>query len=127
LPDLPEELLDLIARHVDSMARAEVLLLLHRCADRAWRPEDAADALHVLVPATAQHLEALTASRLVRAEGEPRAYRYAPATPALHAAVEELRVAYDTRPVTLVRAIYERPSTAVRSFADAFRIRRPGD
>jgi hypothetical protein len=30
---------------------------------------------------------------------------------------------YHTRPVTLVRAIYERPARAVQSFANAFRLR----
>jgi hypothetical protein len=38
-------------------------------------------------------------------------------------AVAELIQAYNTRPVTLVRAIYARPKP-VKAFADAFRIRR---
>jgi hypothetical protein len=31
---------------------------------------------------------------------------------------------YNSRPVTLVRAIYDRPASAARSFADAFRVRK---
>ena len=122
---LPAELLELLCRQVDPLAEVEVLLLLHRTPERAWRAEEAAAELRVDAGATARHLAALTAGRLLRREDEPPAYRYAPATPALHAAVGQLRVVYDTRPVSLVRLLYEGPSQAVRSFADAFRIRKP--
>src|SRR4051812_7878242 len=47
--------------------------------------------------------------------------RYAPSARD-HDAVVEIVGMYNSRPVTLVRAIYARPSP-VRSFADAFRIR----
>ena len=127
--DLPVELLDLLVRQVDPMAHVEALLLLHRTPERAWRVDEAAHTLHVDETATARHLAALIEGRLLRAEvdaGAP-AYRYGPASPALHAAVDQLRVLYDTRPVSLVRALYERPPQAVRSFADAFRVRRPDE
>ena len=38
------------------------------------------------------------------------------------AAVEEFAATYNARPVTLIRAIYARPSP-LQSFADAFRLR----
>jgi len=41
-------------------------------------------------------------------------------------AVDAFVTAYNTRPVTLIRAVYARPS-AIRSFADAFRLRREDD
>ena len=122
---LPAELLELLCRQVDPLAQVEALLLLHRTPDRAWRAAEAAAELRVDARTTGRHLAALAAGRLLRSEEEPPAYRYAPATPALHAAVEQLRVVYDTRPVSLVRLLYEGPSQAVRSFADAFRIRKP--
>lgn len=122
---LPDELCDLIDRHIESMARAEVLLAVHGDGNRAWRAEEVASQLRIAVDVATTHLDALARSQLVDVVGKPPAYRYAPARPALHAAVEELRLAYDTRPVTLVRALYERPPQAVRSFADAFRIRDP--
>jgi hypothetical protein len=60
----------------------------------------------------------------------PDAYRYAPADDAARRAVDALAEMYQTKPVTLIRAIYSRPATptkpatAVQSFADAFRLRR---
>lgn len=40
-------------------------------------------------------------------------------------AVAELAVLYHTRPVTLVKLVYQQPPTPVASFADAFRLRGP--
>jgi hypothetical protein len=39
--------------------------------------------------------------------------------------VLSLQDIYDRRPVTLIKALYERPPAAVRAFADAFRFRAP--
>lgn len=55
-------------------------------------------------------------------EGATR-YRYAPARLELRRAVEQLAVAYNQFPVTLVRLVYHRPSPA-QSFADEFRLRK---
>ena len=38
--------------------------------------------------------------------------------------VEELRVAYDRRPVTLIRAIDSASRAKIQSFADSFRLKR---
>ena len=127
-PELPADVLDLIARHLDSMAQVEVLLLLHRGAQQEWQAYQVAHELRIETLAAAAHLETLAANRLARSDdAAPASYRYAPATPALEQAVDNLRVAYNTRPVTLVNALYARPARAIRSFADAFRIRPTGE
>lgn len=54
--------------------------------------------------------------------GEPL-FGYEPKSDSLRAVVDELAAMYNERPVTLVRAIYDRPAQPVISFADAFRIR----
>jgi len=120
---LPVELRELLTGQVDPLAAVEVLLLLHGSPERAWRVEEVAQALHADAAAAAKHLAALAAERLVRPAPEAPAYRYEPASPALHDAVVWLRAAYDREPAALVRALYAGPPRAVRSFADAFRIR----
>jgi predicted transcriptional regulator len=52
-----------------------------------------------------------------------RSFKYNPQSQALRTAVEELALMYNERPVTLVRAIYDRPASPVTSFAEAFRVR----
>ena len=40
------------------------------------------------------------------------------------AVVDELRMAYDRRPVTLIRAIDSSTRSKIQSFADAFKLKR---
>ncbi|CAN5545530.1 hypothetical protein BH09GEM1_BH09GEM1_09270 [soil metagenome] len=63
----------------------------------------------------------LTAAHLLQRSGAD--YVYAPGSEA-RGVIDELADLYNTKPVTLVRAIYDRPASAARSFADAFRIRK---
>ena len=56
---------------------------------------------------------------------ENNAYRYSPASPELDALVRALTKVYNERPVTLVRMIYAPRDEKIRSFADAFRLKKP--
>jgi hypothetical protein len=56
------------------------------------------------------------------AGGLPR-LKYDPQSEDHRRAVEELATMYNERPVTLIRAIYDRAAQPVISFADAFRVR----
>ena len=69
-------------------------------------------------------LRDLVSSQLVQRAGD--AFRYAPAGEMVPT-IDELAEMYRTKPVTLVRALYDRPARAVQSFADAFRLRKPSD
>jgi len=124
-PGIPSEVRQLLARHAPSMEHVEVLLLLARDPSRALAVEDVRAALRLpgtaLPPKTFAALE--DGGLIERDASTPPAWRYAPANAALRRAVELLAIAYNERPVTLIRVIYERPSP-VQSFADAFRIRR---
>lgn len=67
-------------------------------------------------------LELAVRGFLVHHEAEDT-YSYPPRVADVDQAVEQLSRMYHQRPVTLIKALYDRPSTAVRSFADAFRLR----
>lgn len=123
--DIPREVRDLIVRQLHSMEEIEALLLLaaepagltiSEIRDRLRLPPS-----DLPLPSLAR----LTGHRLVRCDdtsGESR-YSYAVTDAALRRTVDLLRVAYNERPVTLVRLVYNRPSSA-QSFADAFRIKK---
>ena len=103
-----------------------VELLLWLAADRARRSgaEDAAKLIHATPEIAAKRLADLEAAGLLGRDEPDGRYRYAPRNVELRDAIVELDAMYQQRPVTLVRAIYERPAAPVKSFADAFRIRR---
>jgi hypothetical protein len=119
--DFPADVRALIDRHLISMDYVEVLLRLRRDGERAWRSEELASELRIEAARAAQALHDLAAAGLARAAGNR--YLYAPRSDSDRKAVDGLAVMYNERPVTLVRAIYDRPARALRSFSDAFRIR----
>ena len=125
---LPAEVRQLITRHLATMEQVDVLLLLARTPEQWRSSEEIRTALRIDESGVGvRTFEELRAAGLIEADGgDPIRYRYAPANPRDRAAVELLALAYNERPVTLVRAIYARPTPA-QSFADAFRLRKKAD
>ncbi|HET7199108.1 MAG TPA: hypothetical protein VFI86_10595 [Burkholderiales bacterium] len=111
---------------VPSVDAAELLLLLGRDAARGW---SAAEIVAALRPAplteadVARTLEAFVARGLV-AQGADRRVQYHPASDELAGHVRTLAQAYSERPVTLIRVIYALRDGKIRSFADAFKLRK---
>ena len=69
-------------------------------------------------------LKRLVTNGLVKLDGDDAGrFCYGVTDAATRRAVDLLRVAYNERPVTLVRLVYSRPSVA-QTFADAFRVKR---
>ena len=70
---------------------------------------------------TARYLEAFEEHGLL--QREDARYRYRPESE-LAPLVDKLAIAYNQRPVTLVRVIYALRDTGIQSFADAFKLRK---
>ena len=118
---LPRALRSLIVLHMPTMDHVAVLVALRRSPERAQTPAHLASQTRLESPVVDAVLRDLISSRLVANEGGD--YRYAP-PPELQDPLDTLADMYQTKPVTLVRAMYDRPARAVTSFADAFRVRK---
>ena len=84
-----------------------------------------------LVAAALADLETARLVELVPGTSDEQ-YRYRSGDATADADVAALREEYERRPVTLIRAMYERPASpappsAAQAFADAFRVRPPGE
>lgn len=125
---LPAEVRQLIARHLATMEQVDVLLLLARSGDDGLTADEIRTELRLdangVTPRTFDELRA--AGLIEHDGGDPPRYRYEPSNPRDRDAVALLALAYNERPVTLVRAIYARPTPA-QSFADAFRLRKKAE
>ena len=127
---IPQEVKAFIAEHIDSVMQLEVLLLLHKSPQQSFNASDLARELRI-DPAWAQNqLADLTARGLLvqptatpDGGSEPQ-YRYQARTPELHRAVTGLAQEYADRRVTVISLIFSKPVDKIRSFADAFRIRK---
>ena len=106
------------------MEHVEVLLTLAGDEARSWNAGEIAAVTHAPVASITARLDELVAGGFASRAPAVGSYRYSPKTAEMRKAVSSLEEMYRTKPVTLIKAIYERPTSAVQSFADAFRLRK---
>lgn len=125
--DFSDEFCQFLQAAVPAVETAELLLVLRRDDARAWTVADAVAALGagVSLPeeVASRYLEELQARGLVSFDAQRRV-QYRPASETLAAHAATLEKVYRERPVTLIRVIYGLRDSKIRSFADAFRLRR---
>jgi len=125
---IPQPVRAFIAAHVESVLQLELLLLLHAQAPRPWTADELARELRIDAAWASAQLASLAGAGVLDAgAADPPAYRYAPRTPQLDAAVAGLARAYAARRVTVIGLIFSKPVAKIRSFADAFRFRKDRD
>jgi hypothetical protein len=112
---------------VPTVEAAETLLLLQREPERWWSVEEAVKALlpgASLSPAAVAGYFLLFQSNGMIAIGPDKRAQYRPGTSELERHAATLAQAYLERPVTLIRVIYALRDAKIRSFAEAFRLKR---
>ena len=134
---LPADVIALLHSALPSMVHIESLLLLARVTPKPMTRWDIAAEVRASPALVAAALADLETARLVEPVAGPdgEQHRFASSDDAVVRTVAALREEYDRRPVTLIRAMYERPAapaapashSAVQAFADAFRVRPPGE
>ena len=128
-PELPYEVRALLLRALPSMVHVEALLLLSKSPSESFQPHAVADRIGATPDTTAAALADLVTAKLAeqRPGSAPAEFRLAATDVSTANAVASLQEMYDRRPVTLVKAVYDRPPNAVKAFADAFRVRPKGE
>lgn len=107
---------------VPSVDAAELLLRLQREPAR-WCSAGELAAAPLAEADVARHLETFQARGLI-AKDPDRGVQFRPESAVLDSYVRTLAQAYSERPVTLIRVIYALRDSKIRSFADAFKLRR---
>jgi hypothetical protein len=125
--EVPPEIEAFLQAHIRSVMQLEVLLLLHREADRWWTASGANLELRSSLDATYKHLRDLCDSKLVeiRPGAEPQ-FRFAPAKPEDLVLVASLAELFRTRFYSVVESVYTSERKGIRAFADAFKLKKGG-
>ena len=122
---ISDEVRIFLADHIDSVLELELLLALRADPSRLWTGVELAQELKIDAGwADAQLVKFAGRGLLARSEDAPPKYRYAPATPSLDATVAAVADTYATHRVTMIGLIFSKPTSTLKSFADAFRIRK---
>lgn len=99
--------------------------MLRKHGERQWTAGQVSCELYTTAEMAAQQLADLSKRNLLEvADGSEPQYRYAPAGSGLDAQVAMLDKAYRERRVAVITFIYSHPVEKVRTFADAFRLRK---
>lgn len=123
--DIPENVRSFVAQHIDSAELLETLLLVHSGPEREWTPEEVARSIYTVPAGATRRLEQLVAMGLASSNNAANpAYRYAPSRAALGQQVDALAAAYRAQRVAVINLIYNQPPNPLRSFADAFKLRK---
>ncbi len=123
-PRITPALRELIDHHLGSLDEIEVLLALFARRGEALKPAQVVEAVRKPDAAVRGHLEQLAARRFLLHHTGDDTFTYPERVSNVDSAVVQLAQMYEQRPVTLIKALYDRPSNAVLSFAEAFRVRR---
>jgi hypothetical protein len=124
--ELPQDVLQFIAREIDTVPHLEALLLLFENAAEHWTVERAAARLYVSSDRARSLLADLERRQLVRlvAGAPPAAYAYAPAGDASGQLIEKVALTYRRHLAAVAAFIHSKASRSVREFARAFEIKK---
>lgn len=121
---LPTEVRQFIAQQIESVAQLEALLLLRREPRKAWSSEELARQLYLSDNMCLSMLDELERRRYVARGADGKTFEYAAADPQNDALLSSLADLYAERRVAVISEIYSNPLTKVKTFADAFRLRK---
>jgi hypothetical protein len=123
--ELPSDVAQFIVEYVDSVEQLEVLLLVRATAPKDWDGPAVARELRIDSRSAGNRLAGMAARGLLVTTDEAAGrYRFDPKSPELKRVVGRLADTYDERRVSVITLIFSKPNDTIRSFADAFRIRK---
>lgn len=109
--DVTPEVRAFVRQHIPSMDHLEVLMRLHGQPEHAFTHHELHERTHLDDRTLGLCLDALARSELLKQAGED-GFQYAPRTVALREDVNAVATLYHQRPVTLVKLVYEQPSSS---------------
>jgi hypothetical protein len=118
---LPADLREFLARHIDSIAQLEALLLLRAAPDEVWDAPRTARRLYVGEQEATETLAYLAAHGLLA--HEPGGYRFCPLTQELVDMASLLEEHYRRHLIPVTNLIHAKPGR-IRQFADAFKLKK---
>ncbi|MBA3533923.1 MAG: hypothetical protein H0T73_18545 [Ardenticatenales bacterium] len=129
---VPENVSAFVIEHIHSVEHLEILLLLQKSPEKVWNATEVSQALSFHPASTATRLAELHTYGLLEVKDQekttsPPRYCFSPKTAALAAAVTSLAEVYKHRPVAVITLIYSKPQDHIRSFSDAFKLKKDKD
>ena len=97
--------------------------MLYSSPEKKWDAQNVSKELRSNVSAATIQLENLERKGLLVVDEQHRFYSYNSSTEH-HETIRLLYILYHDRPVAIVACIYEKPTDKLKSFADAFKLKK---
>jgi hypothetical protein len=124
---LTDELQQFIARHIDSVEKLEILVLLAGNAERLWTVEEVFQKIQSSQTSVLRRLRELQVDGFLERDGDGKRFRYQPKSSQLTENTMTLASAYQERRIKVIEAIFSKSDDQLRRFSDAFRLRKEDD
>lgn len=123
---LPEEVKRFLEANIDSVDQLEILRVLGEDPQKEWNAVDLAREVQSPPQSINTHLTALNARGLLflQNRGADLHCRYGPHSPELVERTAQLLQVYRERPVTMIKLVYATARDPLKTFADAFRLKK---
>ncbi len=123
---LPEEVKRFMEANIDSVDQLEILRVLGEDPHKEWNAADLAREAQTPPETIGPHLAALQARNLLAIQVRESGLfcRYGPGTPELEERMHRLLQVYRERPVTMIKLVYARARDPLKTFAEAFRLKK---
>jgi hypothetical protein len=124
----PQDVKQFLDANIESVEQLEILRLLGENPEKEWNSTTLAQEAQTQAKTIASQLTHLQARCLLTTmlRGKEVFCRYGPSTPEIETRLQHLLQVYQQRPVTMINLVYARAQAALRTFADAFRLRKEG-
>ena len=120
LAEISHTVKDFIDEYIDSVDSLDILLLLRGSPEDTWGPSAISRALHLDAALVAPRLDHLRSAGLIqeRTVATDCVYQYAPSSPDVALAIDELATAFATFRVRIVEQIFSKPLKKIQTFQD---------
>lgn len=116
---------DFIHRCIDSVELLRVLLMIQADRNRDWTYEEINSELRSTQDSIKKRVADLAAKKVIAPESVREGkVRFIPFSPEIEELVMVLAGHYQLRPYKVIDVIFSKPSSAIQSFADSFRIKK---
>jgi hypothetical protein len=120
---IPDKVVAFLRDHIDSLEQLEVLLLLRNQPDKQWTPVEVSRTLSSNPASVVERLAQFAAKGFLATSEVKGTYQYC-VQPELDQVIGEVADAYALYPVRIIGLIFSKPIDKIRTFADAFKLRK---
>jgi DNA-binding MarR family transcriptional regulator len=120
------EIKQFLDANIKSIDQLEILRVLAESQGKGWNLADLSKELQSSPETISAHIAELSARGLLitSSPGGDVISRFGAATPELESQVSSVLQLYQERPVTMIKLVYAQANQRLRTFSDAFKIRK---